>query len=71
MQFEGEKALMDRIDENDVLKLTMADIRAGATFESADHYDVRWSMRPVARARVVILEHEGDSRILKDTRPPA
>lgn len=66
----GRDALLARIDDDGLLRLTMDDMRPGTSFEGAGCCDLRFSVVPVYRASKIILEHEGQERVLKDRRPP-
>jgi len=62
--------LLERVDESGVLTLNLSDIRVGAAFESAQPHDIRISIRPIEKARCVILIDGDRTRVLLDKRPP-
>jgi hypothetical protein len=57
--------MIDRISDNGVLELTMADIRQGIRFDDATASDIRYSMEPMSRANIALLFHESRVKVLK------
>lgn len=59
--------MLDRIDANGVLILTMADIRYGVKFDAAKLTDIKYSARPAERARYIYLVDGDRKRTLKNS----